>query len=67
MRAELMPCAQHFWGAVRPSIDDAQREQLRRAVLHNPTEHGFGTELWTLKRVGARVRQFSAQNPPTRQ
>ena len=26
---------------------------LRKALLQSPTEHGFGTELWTLKRVGA--------------
>lgn len=26
--------------------------QLRNALLHSPTEHGFGTGLWTLKRVG---------------
>ena len=25
---------------------------MRAAFLQYPTEHGFGTELWTLKRVG---------------
>ena len=37
----------------RPAkLDASQLEGVRRAVLQNPTEHGFGTELWTLKRVG---------------
>ncbi len=36
----------------RPAQLDAQQlEGLRRALLQRPTEHGFGTELWTLKRV----------------
>ena len=43
----------------RPAkLDDAQREELRRAVLQNPTEHGFGTELWTLKRVGVVIKRL---------
>jgi transposase len=29
-------------------LGEAQREELRRAILQNPNEHGFGTELWTL-------------------
>jgi transposase len=38
----------------RPArLDESQMEGLRRAILQRPTEHGFGTELWTLKRVGA--------------
>jgi transposase len=42
----------------RPSLlDDTQREQLRRALLQRPTEHGFGTELWTLKRVRRLIEQ----------
>ena len=42
----------------RPSLlDDAQREQLCRALLQRPTEHGFGTELWTLKRVRLLIEQ----------
>lgn len=36
----------------RPAQLDAQQlEGLRRALLQRPTDHGFGTELWTLKRV----------------
>jgi len=31
---------------------------LRRALLQSPTEHGFGTELWTLKRVGVLIRRM---------
>lgn len=43
----------------RPAtLDEAQREGLRRAVLQNPTEHGFGTELWTLKRVGVVIKRL---------
>jgi transposase len=39
-------------GKGRPAqLDSAQLEALRRSVLESPTEHGFGTELWTLKRV----------------
>ena len=43
----------------RPArLDDAQREDLRRAILQKPTEHGFGTELWTLKRVGVVIKRL---------
>lgn len=43
----------------RPArLDEAQREELRRAILQNPTEHGFGTELWTLKRVGVVINRL---------
>lgn len=39
-------------GKGRPAqLDRAQLEALCRSVLESPTEHGFGTELWTLKRV----------------
>lgn len=31
---------------------------LRRALLQSPTEHGFGTELWTLKRVGVLIQRM---------
>ncbi len=43
----------------RPAqLDGAQREELRRAILQNPTEHGFDTELWTLKRVGVVIKRL---------
>ncbi|MGF6267279.1 transposase [Paraburkholderia youngii] len=32
-------------------LDVAQLEGLRVALLHSPLAHGFGTGLWTLKRV----------------
>lgn len=36
----------------RPAqLDQAQLASVRAALLQSPTEHGFGTELWTLKRV----------------
>ena len=34
-------------------LDGQQLAALRKALLQSPTEHGFGTELWTLKRVRA--------------
>ena len=40
----------------RPSrLEDEQLQSLGRALLQKPTEHGFGTELWTLKRVGVLI------------
>ncbi len=42
----------------RPAqLDARQLAALRAAILQNPTEHGFGTELWTLKRVGAVIER----------
>ena len=39
-------------GRGRPAkLDKAQLASLRAVVLQSPTEHGFATELWTLKRV----------------
>ena len=46
-------------GPGRPAkLDAAQLEDVRRAVLQKPTEHGFGTELWTLKRVGVVIKRL---------
>jgi transposase len=43
----------------RPAkLDSSQLEGVRSAVLQSPTEHGFGTELWTLKRVGAVIERL---------
>jgi len=45
-------------GRGRPAkLDADQLADLRRAVLQSPTEHGFGTELWTLKRVGLLIKR----------
>ena len=42
----------------RPArLDDEQFQALGRALLDKPTEHGFGTELWTLKRVGVLIER----------
>ena len=47
-------------------LDEAQHEALRRAILQKPTEHGFGTDLWTLKRVGALIkRQYGVKYSQT--
>jgi transposase len=43
----------------RPAkLDEPQLDALRRALLQKPTEHGFGTELWTLKRVGVLIKRL---------
>jgi transposase len=43
----------------RPAqLDEAQLVALRASLLQSPTEHGFGTELWTLKRVGAVIERM---------
>jgi len=41
-----------------PRLDEAALEGLRRVLLQKPTEHGFGTELWTLKRVGVVIQRL---------
>lgn len=43
----------------RPArLDQAQLASLRAALLQSPTEHGSGTELWTLKRVGVLIERM---------
>ena len=43
----------------RPAqLDAAQLAAVRAVVLQRPTEHGFGTDLWTLKRVGAVIERM---------
>jgi len=43
----------------RPAkLDEAQLVQVRAALLQSPTEHGFGTELWTLKRVATLIERM---------
>jgi transposase len=43
----------------RPArLDEVQLKALGRALLDKPTEHGFGTELWTLKRVGTLIERL---------
>lgn len=32
-------------------LDEAALTRLRAVLLESPTAHGFGTELWTLKRI----------------
>lgn len=41
-----------------PRLDETELESLRRVLLQKPTEHGFGTELWTLKRVGVVIQRM---------
>ena len=42
----------------RPArLDDAQLQSLAKVLLQSPTEHGFGSELWTLKRIGSLIEQ----------
>ena len=43
----------------RPAqLNAEQLASVRGAILQKPTEHGFGTELWTLKRVGAVIERL---------
>lgn len=43
----------------RPSqLDEQQLVAVRAALLQSPTEHGFNTELWTLKRVGTLIERM---------
>ena len=43
----------------RPAqLDAAQLAAVRAVVLQSPTEHGFGTELWTLKPVRAVIERM---------
>lgn len=46
-------------GRGRPAkLDEGQLASVRAAILQSPTEHGFGTDLWTLKRVGAVIERL---------
>ena len=40
------------------SLDAQQLSAVRAALLQSPTEHGFGTELWTLSRVGTLIERL---------
>ncbi len=43
----------------RPAqLDEQQLAAVRATLLRSPTEYGFGTELWTLKRVGAVIERL---------
>jgi transposase len=43
----------------RPAqLDAGQLEALRAALLQGPLAHGWGTELWTLKRVRVLIEQL---------
>jgi transposase len=42
------------------SLDEEQFEEIRRALLETPTAHGFGTELWTIKRVRVLIERLHA-------
>jgi len=45
----------------RPAqLDDGQLEGLRLALLQGAMAHGFGTELWTLKRVRTLIERLFA-------
>jgi len=53
-----MPCERCPREAARRGLDEEQLQALGRALLQRPTEHGFGTELWTLKRVGVLIERL---------
>jgi transposase len=50
-------------GRGRPArLDEQQLQALGRVLLGKPTDHGFGTELWTLKRIGVLIeRQYGVK------
>jgi transposase len=44
-------------------LDEAALVRLRDVLLESPTAHGFGTELWTLKRIRQVIqRLFGVQH-----
>ena len=47
----------------RPArLDQTQLQALGRTLLQSPTTLGFGTELWTIKRVGVLIeRQYDVK------
>jgi transposase len=46
-------------GRGRPAkLDAGQLVAVRAAILRRSTEHGFGTELWTAKRVGVVIERL---------
>ena len=46
----------------RPAqLDAAQLIAVGAVVLQSPTEHGFGTELWTVKSVGAIIERMGVR------
>ena len=47
----------------RPArLDEQQLQALGRMLMDRPTDHGFGTELWTLKRIGVLIgRQYGVE------
>ena len=43
----------------RPAkLDAQQRDSLRRSLLKKPTQYGFETDLWTLRRVGSVIERL---------
>ncbi len=43
----------------RPAqLDERQLAAVRASLLQSPTQHGFGTALWTLKRVGTVIERL---------
>jgi transposase len=43
----------------RPAqLNEQQLAAVRATLLRSPTEYGFGTELWTLKRVGTVIERL---------
>ena len=47
----------------RPArLDEQQMQALGRMLMDKPTQHGLGTELWTLKRIGVLIeRRYSVK------
>jgi transposase len=58
MKAESMRCARCRREAVRPDWTSPSWKACAEPFCKKPTEHGFGTELWTLKRVGVVIERL---------
>jgi transposase len=47
----------------RPArLDPAQLASVGQALLQGATSQGFGTELWTIKRVGVLIERMHGRN-----
>lgn len=42
-----------------PRLTDAKKEQVERALLRGPRAFGYTTDLWTLARISALIRQVA--------
>jgi len=41
-----------------PKLNDRQLTRLEKLLLRGPTQHGYTTDLWTLRRVGEVIEKY---------